>query len=310
MDWDKLRLFHAVAGTGSLTAASKILGMSQSAVSRNISALEDSLGHPLFVRHARGLSLTEQGELLYKAASDVAATLSRTRSKLDDCVQNPSGVLRVICPVSLGSSWLSPKLADFRRAYPEIEIRLDLTDDDVNYNIIEPDVILSSVRPQQLDHVCRKLFTVDYKLYAAKTYIAQRGFPGSPCDLDDHDVLMYGASSIKPAKGVNWAALAARPEDNPRDPALRANSIYALYLAAASGAGIVGLPAYLGDSDVRLTRVLPKEKTPGVDIFMIYPENMRHSKRHSVFREFLVAISGEWNDKTSEQNAQSNAVSA
>ena len=95
MDWDKLRVFHAVAEAGSFTHAGESLNLSQSAVSRQISALEESLNVPLFHRHARGLILTEQGDLLYHTARDVFAKLSMTEAMLTESKDRPKGPLKV-----------------------------------------------------------------------------------------------------------------------------------------------------------------------------------------------------------------------
>jgi len=106
LDWDKLKTFHAAAQTGSLTAAADKLRISQSAVSRQITALEDYLEMPLFHRHARGLTLTEQGHILFKTADDVSVRIARVQSQVIDSRQKPQGVLRVSTPISLGSNWL------------------------------------------------------------------------------------------------------------------------------------------------------------------------------------------------------------
>ena len=104
MDWDKLRIFHAVADAGSFTHAGHELGLSQSAVSRQISALEDALNVPLFHRHARGLILTEQGEVLLQTVRHVTAKLAMAEAQLVESKERPTGVLRVTTTVAFGSS--------------------------------------------------------------------------------------------------------------------------------------------------------------------------------------------------------------
>ena len=113
MDWDKLRIFHAAAEAGSFTRAGEILNMSQSAVSRQVSALEQELGTPLFHRHARGLILTEEGELLMRAARDIVLKLESVRAKLADSRGQPIGTLRVTTTVGLGSTWLAARVHEF-----------------------------------------------------------------------------------------------------------------------------------------------------------------------------------------------------
>ena len=128
LDWDKLRVFHAVAEAGSFTRASETLNLSQSAVSRQISALEEALGVSLFHRHARGLILTEQGDLLYKTVHDVFAKLNNVESLLTETKENAEGILRVTTTVAFGSVWLTGRLKEFIRTYPDIEVTLRLDD--------------------------------------------------------------------------------------------------------------------------------------------------------------------------------------
>ena len=110
MDWDKLRVFHAVGEAGSFTPAGEALNLSQSAVSRQIGALEESLGVPLFHRHARGLILTEQGELLYQTTRDVFSKLTSVQSMLSESTEKPTGPLRITTTMAFGSIWLTPRI--------------------------------------------------------------------------------------------------------------------------------------------------------------------------------------------------------
>ena len=126
VDWDKIRIFYTVAEAGSFTRAGDDLGLSQSAVSRQISALERELKAPLFHRHARGLILTEQGDLLFRAARDMKMRLETTRARLVETSERPSGDLKVTTTVGLGSIWLAQRVARVprplsrraRRAHP------------------------------------------------------------------------------------------------------------------------------------------------------------------------------------------------
>ncbi len=129
MDWDKLRIFHAAARAGSFTHAGEALNMSQSAVSRQVSALEQDLGVPLFHRHARGLILTEQGEELYRTASDVLVKLESVRSRLSESSEKPTGVLRITTTVGLGSTWLTQRLHEFIDLFPTVNVHLILDDE-------------------------------------------------------------------------------------------------------------------------------------------------------------------------------------
>ena len=138
MDWDRLRIFHDVADAGSFTHAGATLNLSQSAVSRQVSALEDSLSIKLFHRHARGLILTEQGELLYQTVKDVFHKLAVVESQLSETRESPSGPLKVTTTVSFGSTWLTPRIKEFVETYPEVDFHLILTDTELDLGCGRP----------------------------------------------------------------------------------------------------------------------------------------------------------------------------
>src|SRR5262249_40637171 len=135
MDWDKLRVFHAVAEAGSFTHAGESLNLSQSAVSRQISALEEPLPLPLFHRHARGLILTEQGDLLYRTAREVFAKLAMTEAMLSESKDRPKGPLKVTTTVAFGSAWLVPRIREFLELYPEIQLSVVVDDSELDLSM-------------------------------------------------------------------------------------------------------------------------------------------------------------------------------
>src|ERR1700754_4323357 len=132
MDWDKLKVFHAAAEAGSFTHAGEQLGLSQSAVSRQVSSLEQYLSVPLFHRHARGLILTEQGDLLFRTAHEVLMKLEAVRAKLSDSRSKPNGELRVNTSPGLGINWLTPRLGEFLDLYPDIRVSLVTGDEELD----------------------------------------------------------------------------------------------------------------------------------------------------------------------------------
>src|SRR5258708_11310453 len=147
MDWDKLRVFHAVAEAGSFTHAGEALNLSQSAVSRQISALEESLNVPLFHRHARGLILTEQGELLYSTAREVFAKLAMTEGLLTESKDRPKGPLKVTPSVAFGSVWLTSRSREFLELYPESQPSMAVDDSDPALCMPEPAVAIPMSPP-------------------------------------------------------------------------------------------------------------------------------------------------------------------
>jgi len=288
MDWDKLRVFHAVAEAGSFTHAGESLNLSQSAVSRQISALEEALAVPLFHRHARGLILTEQGETLNRTVRDVFAKLAMTEALLTESKEKPAGRLKVTTTVGFGSSWLAPRLQGFLEAYPEVSVSLLLDDGDLDLAMREADVAIRMHAPKQPDLVQRHLLAMQYVICAAPEYLKKHGVPQRVEDLDAHRLILFG-SHHPPVEDINWLAEAGRRPGSPRRALLEVNNTYAMLLAIRSGLGLGALPDYLVAADDGLVHLLPDVKSPKVDVFFVYPEELRNSKRVAVFRDFLLA---------------------
>jgi DNA-binding transcriptional LysR family regulator len=293
MDWDRLRIFHAVADAGSFTHAGHDLGLSQSAVSRQISALEQELNVPLFHRHARGLILTEQGEMLYRTAHDVFTKLAAAQARLMDSKDKPTGELRITTTVGLGSVWLTPRIAEFIELYPEISVVLLLEDRELDLSMREADVAIRLRRPVQPDLIQRKLFTVHHHLYASPDYVRRKGMPKALQDLDSHNILIFGSTSGF-FTNINWLETAGRTDGGGRRSILKVNNAYGLRRAVEAGLGIASLPDYIVGKDSPLVQIQLPAETPEFDTYFVYPEELRDSKRVGVFRDFLVSKAKEW----------------
>ena len=288
MDWDKLRVFHAVAEAGSFTHAGDTLNLSQSAVSRQISALEEALQVPLFHRHARGLILTEQGESLNRTVREVFAKLAMTEALLTESKEKPAGRLKVTTTVGFGSSWLAPRLQGFLEAYPDVSVSLLLDDSELDLAMREADVAIRMRPPKQPDLVQRHLLTMHWHVCASPEYLKKYGVPQRPEDLDEHKLILFGQHH-PPVEEVNWLAEAGRRPGNPRRALLDVNSVHAVLLAIRSGLGIGAVPDWAMAENSDLVRVLTDLKGPKVDVYFVYPEELRNSKRVAVFRDFLLA---------------------
>ena len=294
MDWDKLRTFHAVAQAGSFTHAGDELHLSQSAVSRQIHGLEEDLKTQLFHRHARGLLLTEQGDLLFRTVHDVFGQLATVETVLSDTKARPSGALRVTTTVGFGSTWLTPRIARFIEKFPGIELSIICEDRELDLGMREADVAIRMSMPTQPDLIKLRLFTVHTHLYASPDYLAQRGTPEQFSEIDRHDLIVYGDLAPPTLKNVNWPLFMDLNGQDRRKPKLQVNNIYGLLLATESGLGIAALPDYMVHGDERIVRVLPEIQGPSFDAFFCYPEELRNMKRIAVFREFIVAEGRNW----------------
>ncbi len=294
MDWDKVRIFHAAAAAGSFTHAGETLGLSQSAVSRQVSSLEQDLKLPLFHRHARGLILTEQGELLYRTARELVVKLDQTRARLSDSREKPNGELRITANVGLGTHWLTPRLGEFLDAYPDIRVKLILTDDELDLAMREADIALRLAQPTQGDLIQRRLFTVHFHAFASVEYVRKHGVPKTIDELDQHRLLAFGGGLPPYLVDLNWHLKIGRDVKEPREPALLINNLPALLSAVENGLGIGVFPDYLVDTHKGLTQILPGEQMPELDCFLVYAEELKGVARIQVFRDFLVAKAQRW----------------
>ncbi|MDH5555750.1 MAG: LysR family transcriptional regulator [Alphaproteobacteria bacterium] len=295
MDWDKLRVFHAVAEAGSFTHAGDTLNLSQSAVSRQVSALEDSLRISLFHRHARGLILTEQGELLYRTVKDVFHKLSMAEALISESRDRPSGPLKITTTVAFGTTWLTPRIREFVELFPDVEVSLILSDGSLDLSMREADVAIRMAKPKQPDLVQRLLMIVQSHVYAAPEYLSNHGTPGSAEDLDQHAIILYGHDAPPPVASINWLSDVGADPEHRRKPVLRLNNLYGIYRAIHSGLGIAALPDYMITESSNLVRILPELSGPSIEAYFVYPEELRQSKRVSVFRDFLLRKVAEGN---------------
>jgi DNA-binding transcriptional LysR family regulator len=293
MDWDKLKVFHAAAEAGSFTHAGEHLGLSQSAVSRQVSALESELGVALFHRHARGLILTEQGDLLFRTAHDVFMKLEAARAKLTDSRERPNGELKVTTTAGIGLNWLTPRLGEFLDLYPDIRITLLVTDEELDLSMREADVAIRLRQPQQPDLIQRKLFSVKFHAYASPEYLKRKGTPRSVEEIDNHPIIMLGGTVPQHLQNRNWLVQVGREGKPPRVPALIINNVLGVQRACQEGFGIAMLPDYLIE-DSGLVQLFDQADAIQLDAFFLYPEELKNVARVQVFRDFLVSKAQRW----------------
>lgn len=294
MDWDKLRIFHAAAEAGSFTHASDGLRMSQSAVSRQVSALEKELGISLFHRHARGLVLTEQGELLFRTASDVLNKLQTAETLLADSTTKPAGELRITSTISLGSVWVTQRIREFIEVYPDIRIELILSDEPVDLSLRVADVAIWAREPHQSDLIRRPLFSMQVHAFASSSYIKKFGAPKNVEDLDRHRLVSFIGNPPPHLTTINTLETLGREGKEPRRPAFRANTVLALKYAIRGGIGVGLIPDYLTEEESDLVPVLREVDMPRLPVYLVYPEELKTAKKIQVFRDFVVTKARQW----------------
>ncbi|MBO6816166.1 MAG: LysR family transcriptional regulator [Rhizobiaceae bacterium] len=294
MDWDKLRIFHAVAEAGSFTHAGNKLNLSQSAISRQVSSLENDLGVPLFHRHARGLVMTEQGETLYDTAHDVLLKLDAVKSKLTDSTEKPEGKLRVTTTVGLGTGWLTTRIHEFIELYPEVQLDLILADEEIDLITREADCAIRLQQPKNPDLIQRKLFTVHLHVYAAPAYLKRYGQPASLDDLEDHRIIAYGENIPGYLTNVNWLLHAGMEGHRRRHASFQVNNLRALRRVCEEGTGIAVLPDYIVEDRHALVQLFPDMEVPEFDTYFCYPQELKHAAKLRVFRDFLISKARNW----------------
>jgi DNA-binding transcriptional LysR family regulator len=284
MDWDKLRIFHAVADAGSLTHAGDTLHLSQSAVSRQIRALEESLNTTLFHRHARGLILTEQGELLFDATSAMNKRLDAAAARIRDSEEEVFGELRVTTTIAFGSLWLAPRLSALYEKYPDLRIDLMLEERVLDLPMREADVAIRMKEPSQADLIRKKLMDVRMRVYASPEYVASHGMLENLEDLPKHRLICQNPSAAQVSAG---ATLVQNLMSTGVPNLLTVNNYFGVLQAVLNNLGVGVLPDYLIEDFPQLVRVLPEIESAEVPVYIAFPEELRHSRRIHVFRDFV-----------------------
>ena len=294
MNWDKLKIFYAVAEAGNFTKSTYTLNLSQSAISRQIQSLEKELKTQLFERHARGLSLTENGEYLFKTAQEVISKLKEVESTLMDKKDKPSGKLTVTTVVSFGTTWLTPKIQEFMKLNPEIEIELIFDDKELDLSTRQADIGIWMRRPKQLNYIQKKLIDINYHIYGSTKYLEEYGYPKNLSDLSRHKFISYGRGTPSPVFNPDWALKLGGKDNKKIKPIMKVNSVYGLLLAVQSGVGLAALPDYITASVPNIIRVLPKIEGPKTEAHFVYPQSMKNVARVIAFRNFLYSKIRKW----------------
>lgn len=294
MDWDKLKIFHAVAEAGSFTNATINLNLSQSSISRQIQSLEQDLKVQLFERHARGLTLTQNGEYVFKTAHEVISKLKEVETSLGDQKHKPTGKLTITTVRSFGTHWLTPRIEEFMGLNPEIEIELIFDDKELDLSTREADIGIFMRKPKQLNYIQKKLVDIKYFIYGSIKYLEKHGMPKTTLDLNKHRFISFGKGAPSPVFNPDWALKLGMQDGKKRKPIMKVNSVMGLLLAVESGVGLAALPEYLVVNSNKVVKVLPKSEGPITEAHFVYPQSLKNIARVQAFRNFLFSKIGDW----------------
>ncbi len=294
MDWDKLKIFHAVTQAGSFTKASDILNLSQSAISRQIQSLEYELKTSLFERHARGLVLTDSGHKLYSTANEVISKIKEVETDFTEQKHKPSGKLVVTTVVGFGGIWLTPRIKEFRDKNPDIEVELIVTNEELDLSTREADVAIWMRAPKQKNYIQKKIIDINYHIYGSSKYCEEHGLPRSLNDLDKHNLITYGKGSPSPLSEKEWILKVGSKEKYKRKSIMKVNNIYSLLLAVESGVGLAALPDYMVANKPGLVKILGDHSGPKYEAHFVYPQSLKNVARVKAFRDFIFNKVSEW----------------
>jgi len=291
LDLDKLKIFYYVAKAKKFTTASEILNISQPALSRSIQLLEDRLGIKLFYRHAKGLTLTAQGEKLAPVIGQFLSKLEVVAEKLYEEEKEPKGPLRVVATGGLVNFFLLPYIPGFLKSYPQIRLTLLASDAIPAVEFGEAHVMIRPPLhgPEATDLVQSHLLTNHVGLYASKDYLQEFGTPQSAKDLDNHQLIAFGdhfeAGYFKP---MNWHLTLGTEQGEVREPSLQVNSPHARFMLAQASLGIIALSKeHPGLEESGLIQVLPDVPSPVVESYYIYPKELGNAKKVVAFQHYL-----------------------
>ena len=294
MDWDKLKIFYAVAEAGSFTSATINLNLSQSAISRQIQSLEEDLKVQLFERHARGLTLTENGEYVFKTAHEVISKLKDVETSLSDQKNKPTGKITITTVRSFGTHWLTRRIQEFMQLNPNIEVELIFDDKELDLSTRQADIGIFMRRPKQLNYIQRKLVDINYYIYGSSKYLEKYGIPKTINDLNKHRCISFGKGAPSPVFNPDWALRLGVKDNKKRKSIMKVNSVMGLLLAVESGVGLAALPEYLVSSSNNVIKVLPNSAGPITEAHFVYPQSLKNVARVQAFRNFLYSKIGDW----------------
>lgn len=285
MDLNELLVFAKVVQAGGFTAAARGLRMPKSTVSRKVSELEERVGAQLLQRTTRKLRLTEVGRAYYEHCARIIAEAEAAELAVTRLQAAPHGLLRVTAPLTF--SMLGPLVADFMKAYPEVQLELVCTDRTVDLVEEGFDVAIRAGKLADSSLIARRLGSIERLVVAAPSYVKARGAPKSPKELEKHECLLFGAGR----EGNVWSLHAGnRSVEVPIHSRLVVNEPDMLRAVTLAGAGVALLPNIVCTTDLatgRLQRILPDWGSPGAPVHAIYSSSRHHSPKVTAFVDFL-----------------------
>jgi DNA-binding transcriptional LysR family regulator len=289
-----LEVFAKVAAAGSLSAAGRAMGISQTMVTKHIAALEARLGVKLFHRTTRRLSITEAGRNYLEASERILADIDAADAALTADRVEPRGLLRLNAPVAFGARQIAPLLSEFAQRHPLVTVELGLNDRLVDLADEGWDLAIRIGSLSSSSLIALRIASCRTVVCAAPSYLAARGRPRMVSSLADHNCLGYTLSSVT---GVDRWAFGARGDTTvPIAGNLRANNGDALRAVAIAGQGLAYLPTFMVAHDLRAgTLVALDLDQPTVEfggIYAVYLPDRHPAAKVRAFIDFIASRFG------------------
>lgn len=296
-DWARLMVFKAVAETGTITGAAEALGVSHAKVSRDIEELERSLARELFRRSTRGMELTDVGQLVLRSVNNMADSAKAISHTVNEFGGNTRPQVSIATHDGLASYWLAPRLCEFYRANPGIEINIQVVQDTPDLSKGETDIAIQFDPPSQANIISRQLGWFHYMFFASSGYLDAHGAPKDRFDLGRHRMLHL--TGYRKQQELWAAKVPAWQEIMPW--ILRTNFSTVLVECCAADGGIASMPTCMATVDKRLRPLSHLGTLASIRFWLTYTERVRDldhcqpvlawlrdcfdTAKHSCFRE-------------------------
>ena len=281
LDWGDLKIILALSRGGSVAAASRILGVDSSTVSRRLSAAEDALGSVLVLRGGREFRFTAEGQTALHVAQAMETSILSATASIKAAKQAIEGKVK-ITTVGTFFHFLNPLCAILHKQYPNLHIEIDDTDKMSNLAAGDADIGLRFAMPTEPDLIARKAFDLGWCVYASKDYAAQYGLPKTESELRDHRLILF-TESRHHLKGFAWMEQFKTDEER----FARVNTTSVALRSVLSGIGIAAMPCYEEDQHTNIVRVFP-EPFHFQTAYIVYHESMRDTARIRIVADAMM----------------------
>ena len=279
-----------MAVAGSFAIGAKNLYLSRSALSRQIIALEKQLNVKLFSRYARGLLLTKHGQILYEASKKAISEMESIRSSMQKTFTDKEKTIKIASTEGISFTFLINKLSEFMKKNPEVKLIVLNNDQEPAFSPKEIDAAIWPFIPGATHLIQQLLLSSPLKLYASPQYLKKYGTPETLEELDSHRLLGYG-THIHPFSELNWHLSAGTSPGQSRRPVIQINSGASLIHLAEQGLGIATFPQ--DNQRLRysnLVEIMPKAKSPSLDLCFTYPERLRKSQQILQLSDYIMGV--------------------